>query len=615
MRFSCLIVAVSTGVALSPHLGAPASSHPDISAAWQLGTAARGHLGALASYGAAEQAPKTAGEPVAVDFLALTSDGKPVLDLTAEEVQLRVDGRQRTIQLRLMRADDKTPPTPAAALPPPFGTNVAPPAGGSRTIYLAIEEDSLRPATEQFLSKAISEFLETLTPGDRIALVTLPRGSVRVDPTADHGRIREVLPKIAGMGEQSQQDACRTRETLEATKGLLEGIGGGGRAAATILFLSAGIEQPAQAPRRIGSTSATCDLTTEHFQGVGRVAAAARAHFYVIHASEAVAERNEGLETLASVTGGGEVVRLAAAGGNPLARIALETSASYTATFDPDPNERNGLGHRVELRVTRAGVAVRVRPEVVIARAGGGRGERGGRVGRGGALGPRDMLRVTNAFRDVPLRVVGYPSREGDKIKILVVAEPMDPSVKLTAAAAALVDAKSRLTSQWTARSEELARYPVITALIGEPGPYRLRFAATDAAGRNGAVDYHVDAELVQAGPVKLSGLALGVAGPKGFAPVLQFSSEDSAIAYLELYGQPTPDLRAGIELAATPDGPALVQAQVQGSTTAEKDRFILTGVIPIAALAPGDYFVRAVVGVEGQPEGRVSRTLRKVGK
>ena len=53
------------------------------------------------------------------------------------------------------------------------------------------------------------------------------------------------------------------------------------------------------------------------------------------------AQRSDGLENLAGVTGA-QVMVLAAAGENALNRIAIETAASYLAAFDPEPSERNG---------------------------------------------------------------------------------------------------------------------------------------------------------------------------------------------------------------------------------------------------------------------------------
>jgi hypothetical protein len=43
--------------------------------------------------------------------------------------------------------------------------------------------------------------------------------------------------------------------------------------------------------------------------------------------------------------------------------------------------------------------------------------------------------------------------------------------------------------------------------------------------------------------------------------------------------------------------------------------RYIATAAIPIGALPPGEYSVRALVGIEGQALTRVIRTLKKDGR
>ena len=81
------------------------------------------------------------------------------------------------------------------------------------------------------------------------------------------------------------------------------------------------------------------------------------------------------------------------------------------------------------------------------------------------------------------------------------------------------------------------------------------------------------------------------------------------------MYGQLTGQVSARMEIASSVDGPAIVKVQPGGRGTSEPDKFILTAELPIAALAPGDYVVRAFVQMEGQAEGRVMRTLRKLPK
>jgi hypothetical protein len=65
-------------------------------------------------------------------------------------------------------------------------------------------------------------------------------------------------------------------------------------------------------------------------------------------------------------------------------------------------------------------------------------------------------------------------------------------------------------------------------------------------------------------------------------------------------------------EVARTTDGPSMFNVNATASPTSEDGKFIVTGTIPVGALAAGDYVIRAIVTVEGQGSGRVIRTLRK---
>jgi hypothetical protein len=69
--------------------------------------------------------------------------------------------------------------------------------------------------------------------------------------------------------------------------------------------------------------------------------------------------------------------------------------------------------------------------------------------------------------------------------------------------------------------------------------------------------------------------------------------------------------LSAGLEVARTPDGPAIVSSRL-AIERGEDDRLVATGAIPIGALPAGDYVVRGIVNIEGGASGKVMRTLRK---
>jgi hypothetical protein len=227
------------------------------------------------------------------------------------------------------------------------------------------------------------------------------------------------------------------------------------------------------------------------------------------------------------------------------------------------------------------------------------------------------MMRETRAFRDLPIRAVAYASRAGaDKMAVLVMAEPVDPAVKFNAATAAVIDpASNKIVVQLSADEKQLAGSPIVLSMPVAAGTYRVRFGATDASGKSGAVDYPLVAELTPAGPLKLGALVLTSFRNNAAVPAVQFRDEEKIIGILEVYGQLTGQVSARMELASSADGPALATIQPGGRTTNEPDKAILTAEIPINTLAPGDYVVRAFVAIQGQPEGKVVKTFRKAAK
>jgi hypothetical protein len=546
---------------------------------------------------------------VRVSFLAIGRDGKPLPDVKNEEVQIRVNGRQRTIK-SLQRVDSVAATADsakaAAPLPPPFGTNTDTVGSGGttgRTMFFVIDDASFRPGNERLTKQSIEQYLATASPSDRVALVTTPHPTIRTDPTSS-AEVRTALARVAGIAAQRPTDdevSCRTRETLEALRALFASIAAS-RSPSTVVFFSTGLSASTRITGKMGPSS--CDLSTDHFQHVGAAAGAAGSHVYVIQGDINVAQRSDGLENLAGVVGA-QVIVLAASPENPLNRIAVETSSAYVATFDPEPSERNGQSHRLEVRLTRPDTTVHAGTQLSIASA-------SAQTAKKGSANPRDMLRETTVHRDLPLRVAGFTSREaGDKVKIVVLGEPIDPATKLTAALVGVYDAKGRL-SQSTAQPEALSTMPVMFAIVVTPGPHRIRLAAADASGRGGTADYEINADLATAGALKLSTLLLGV-NDVGFKPVLEFKDEPTAFATFELYGKPPTTMPLKLELAATPDGPAIQQAQPSGSGTKDPDRFVVSGAFQIASLPPGDYVVRAIVGsADTGGEGRIMRTLRK---
>ena len=191
---------------------------------------------------------------------------------------------------------------------------------------------------------------------------------------------------------------------------------------------------------------------------------------------------------------------------------------------------------------------------------------------------------MSQVYRDLPLRAAAYASRDesADKVKVVVLFEPVDAAALLKSAVVGLFDEKGKLSVQATAEPDNLTRTPPMIAAVPKPGTYRIRLAATDANGRAGTGDVGLKTELTAADTLKLSSLVLGVAEEGKFAGRLQFYTEPTAVAYVEIYGVTKGALSADLELADTENGPASVRGAMRITGEAADDRHIALGGIPI---------------------------------
>jgi VWFA-related protein len=590
--------------------------------------------GGGAAYSQQPAATPTEAELVSVDFVAVGADGRPVKTLTREDVALRVGGRERPIYaLQYVELSGASPTADRsgiipAALPDPFGSNL--PADAGRLVMLVVNHESISPGRERPSRDAAVRFLRSLSPRDRIGVVTVPRGATLVNPTRDHEQVRSALMQISGQAPQTtaaglpataqaaavtpgqvaaSDRACMTRLTLENLTGIVESLGSQDEPK-TIVFISGGLSTPtrdAPANRAPGP----CELKADDFEAVGKAARGSRAHFYVLQPHEVGAGQGgggsevlAGLHNLAGATGG-QLFTLAGSIDPVFTQVATETSGYYIVDFAPEASERNGLPHRIEVRVSAPDVKVRHHPQITIGRADGKDPK---------FLTPHDMLRGVRRFRTLALRAIAYTAQDGDGLAILAMAEPLDPGVKITSAAMGLVDAQNRLVRHWTAPAGGVPNDALAAKFPVTPGNYRLKVAAIDDRGRHGTVEFPFTANLTTAGPLRLSGVALGVANDGQFAPRMIFGDEPAAAVYVEVYGRMSgPAIR--IELAETPDGPALASTPARLQPTRTPDRQIALGAVPISGILPGDYVIRVVVTDDGRPLGRAVRTLRKTVK
>lgn len=567
---------------------------------------------------AAGHAAQDAGAPpVLVEFRAVTDAGTPVVDLKAADVSLKVGGRARDItSLELVQGRGAgMPATPGGgAVAAPFATNVVMSVRG-RDLLIVVDEDSLASGRDGPFLDSIRQLVSTLTPDDRLRLLSLRQGGANTVITDQAGGGQAALAGLSGRStpsETANELVCRTAVALQRLQTVLTGFSG--ESPPTVIIISAGFGAPPTGGR---STPAPGDspcpvLRTSDFFDVGTAAQAVHASVFMLYAVDATVSTlsretlETGVETLAGALGA-ETIRVAASPQSAMTRIAGAPPAYYLAAFEPEPGERNGSRQRVEVHVAREGVKVRARSDVVMLKA--------GTPAKAKAPKPDEMLRVPTIYRDLPLRAAGFASRgdSSDKVRLVVLFEPVDSTVKLTAAAVGLYDAKGKLT-RWTAEASDLARTPLMAGIIVARGAYRMRVAATDSSGRTGTVDSQVEAQLVEAGPVRLSTMLLGTSAADGtFVPRLQFSTEPGAFGYLEIYGVPKDAaVTVQLEVAPSADAPAVASSDVQLAQGPADDIRIAYSGFAIDAMPPGDYVMRALVRVNNQDVGRAVRTLRK---
>jgi hypothetical protein len=579
-----------------------------------------GSLGARAAVSAGpNEQSAAAGGPVTIDFRALGDDGTPVLDLKASDLALKINGRVKEVRsLELVRLDGA--PGAASAATQPFATNAASEPG--RDVLLAIDDESISPGKEALLRESVTQLLAGLSGRDRVGLLSMRPGGANLGFTASQGAVGSVVTAMVGGApgtEAADNFLCRSRRVLDSLQSVL--------AATTaerfevVVFLSASMSGPVSERRStLGAGSGDlCQLTTSNFQQFTAAANAARAALHVVHLVEAQGSVKDsqgaatdpqsmvaGLEAVAAAAGTA-VIRPIGNSKTALARVLRETSAYYLAGFEPDSSERNGSNLRVDLKVARDRVKVRVRPDIALARTD---------AKAAAKPNPRDMLRVATTYRDLPVRATAMSAQNpgsGD-VKVVAIFEPVDPSTKLVSASVALFDEKSTLKKQWSAQDADLARRPVMAALTTAPGKYRMRVATVDTAGRGGTVDYDLNAGLTPAEPLKLSTMSLGTTAGGSFAPKLVFSDDPAALGYLEIYGVPKGAVVAvKYELATTDDGAPIGTGDAVVRPGATEDARSAFGGFPLNTLEPGDYVMRAIVLLDGKPVGRTMRTLRKV--
>jgi len=564
-------------------------------------------------------------------------------------------------------------PLPSSSLPD-FSTNTV---QSGRLIGVVIDRGSIAPVRARDVLAAAARFVGRLDPGDKVALFTIPTGPSidftvnhqaieaalkQIDGQGDfqHGtknigisealtfernntfQMQQILIRECGDIEQAANSEVMMCYKLVKEEASIVATYAHERARNTMNGLRAILDRlgSSETPKTLVLVSESLVVDNERriLTGFGRAAAAAHVTLYSLkpepsETSAAEARmaanpmrdrslREEGLEYVSEV-GGGEMFRVIADPDFAFARVASELSGYYLLSFEPQAGDRDGKTHGISVKVHRDGVSVRSRQEFGVGLA---------RVAKDEKQAITNLLQTAVPATGLALMVTSYVFQDPGSLKVRVlvamdVDRPYDPKDKF-AVGMVLVDEKgaagASVFQPAMSPSPEsppgMQRY--FATLLTDPGTYTLRVAVSDPAGLTGSVERNVRAYVRRLGPFRVSDLMIGEeargTGASGIVPtVTAQTSADVLHGYLELFAEAPAEFdrtAVAIDVAPTADAPALETAPARlQAPDADSHSRAVGAAIPINTLASGTYVARAVITVNGQRVGVMTRAFQVV--
>jgi VWFA-related protein len=626
--------------------------------------------GAAVLLGQTDQAPifRSGVEVMEVDVSVVDAKGMPVRDLRAPEFTVTVDGQPR----RVISAEFISESSALSGEPPkprdPYVSNNTDRRPG-RLIMLVIDRNNIDTHTLRSTATALKQFVSSIAPDDRLALVTIPPPGPSVDFTNNHPLVLDAITRIVGSDDPMisqfnisdyEAIAFENRSNPIVTQRLLFRACGD-TDANTMSPCDRDVEQEAltiathirqQTSESVSGLAALLKnlrdvegpksmiilsqgLMLDGSQGeagaLATLAAEARTSINVLMFSESpgnasqsrISEtlsqdrdlREAGLESLASRSRG-SLFRVVTNPQYIFQRLRNEISAHYMLAVEPVEKDRDGRPHQIRVQVGRKNVEVRARRQVQYTKLAPNTWSRDVVMGR--------VLRSPSANTELPMRLSTYTFKDAapNKVKLILAAEidpeSMEKELDLAIGFAIFDEAgKVVLSGQerkiYSANSDLPIRYELAVAV--DPGNYRLRLAAVDMAGKSGSVERAVPAfgmanHELAIGDLILSSVREGRGGDLR-APVVLKVTDGQLATYTELYTNKPGALeqtKVTFEIADTPDGPALQTTAGDIRERADQTMRQALAVVPVGALPPGRYIARAVFSRGDTSVGKLTR-------
>jgi VWFA-related protein len=437
------------------------------------------------------------------------------------------------------------------------------------------------------------------------------------------GCIRRVDASAPQLVSQLETRARRSIAGLQSTVDAMGAIGG----PKTLVIVCAGL---------IPWGSPHLDVRAE-IQAVADTASSSNTRVYVLHVSASLLEAYSaermmapqtvfqddamlasGLQMLAGMSAG-TLLTVTAGADVAFDRVARETSAAYVVGFEPEPADRDGRSHRIQVRVRVPNTTVRSRASFVVPNA---------------AAAPANpdeavvaALKPGRLARELPIRLTAQTLRDpsGGQMRVVLSANigrgvngPAELRVGYT-----ITESSGRQAGGGIDRVRLQARgsgadasWSYLSSVILRPGSYALRFAAASADGQVGSVEYSLDARLRPGDGAALSDvLMLDPLRPAGQNWV---TLVDGRVAgpKLEVYQETYPARgrtvsSVAFDVADRPDGPAVVGVRTTPESAEGGSRWTASTAVDVRLLPPGDYLLVATAFDGDAVLGKVSRPFR----
>ena len=365
---------------------------------------------------------------VRVDVQVVTSDGHPMIGLTADDFEVGIDGdRRRVVSAELVKF---TPEVDIINAVRPVRTPGEIPAD-TRVYVVAVDVAGFPSGEIQPLRQAVRRFMSQLRPQDLVALYAFPYRTPTLALTHDHRAVELAFDRTSGWredrpgmfnlgaseivditaGDDTALQRVVRRECLVGDATCAKAIEGEASALAsyleaesverlnavsnlarslatipgrkTVVLLSAGLMS---STRTVGRPDVTGLISS-----VGTETANSQTNLYVLHwdvtwndalgaaaptprrASDryrvGFADRetySRGLELIAGKAGGALFRVDGGSGDYVFDRVLRETTAYYLLGVEPTASDQNGKVHFISVSVRRPGATVRSRTQVVI---------------------------------------------------------------------------------------------------------------------------------------------------------------------------------------------------------------------------------------------------------